>query len=175
MTDVPRVVVVMGVSGSGKTTVGELVAERLGWEMLEGDSLHPPANVEKMSAGVPLTDHDRWPWLETIATWIGEHVKADQPAVVSCSSLKRSYRNLLRSKSAEGQVAFALLNGSAKLLEERMAHRAGHFMPASLLASQLATLEPLQRDEFGVTVDLVGTPEEQAGEIIARLGLDRAG
>lgn len=167
----PVVVVVMGVSGSGKSTIAGLVAERLHWDLLEGDELHPKANIEKMSHGIPLNDDDRRPWLEAIARWIDGRIQTGRPALVTCSSLKRSYRDILRGDSQKGVVAFALLSGSRELLMQRMGARKGHFMPASLLDSQIATLEPLQPDEAGAVVDIGESPSEEANQVIDRLRL----
>ncbi len=152
----PHVVVVMGVAGTGKTTIGPLLAARLGVPYAEGDDFHPPANIAKMSAGTPLTDEDRWPWLDAIGDWA--HGRAGLGGVVSSSALKRAYRDRLRA-AAPG-VVFVHLTGSRELIEDRMAHRQGHFMPMALLDSQFATLQPLQADEAGVAVDVAGTPEE---------------
>ncbi|CAM5230934.1 gluconokinase [Streptomyces aurantiogriseus] len=152
----PHVVVVMGVAGTGKTTIGPLLAARLGVPYAEGDDFHPQANIAKMSAGVPLDDDDRWPWLDAIGTWAQE--RAGLGGVVSCSALKRSYRDRLRA-AAPG-VVFLHLAGDRALIEDRMTHRRGHFMPTALLDSQFATLQPLQADEAGVTVDVSGSPEE---------------
>ena len=147
------VIVVMGVSGSGKTTVGTALAEALGVEYAEADAFHPQANIEKMSSGVPLTDEDRAPWLEAIATWIREHQATG--GVVTSSALKRRYRDVLRSG---GDVWFAHLDGDRETLAERMKTRSGHFMPVSLLDSQLADLEPLQPDEHGEVFDIRRNP-----------------
>ncbi|MFE5604083.1 gluconokinase [Streptomyces coelicoflavus] len=152
----PHVVVVMGVAGTGKTTIGPLLAARLGVPYAEGDDFHPPANIAKMTAGTPLTDEDRWPWLDAIGGWA--HGRAGLGGVVSSSALKRSYRDRLRA-AAPG-VVFVHLTGSRELIEDRMSHREGHFMPTALLDSQFATLQPLQPDEAGVAVDVAGTPEE---------------
>ncbi len=167
----PLVVIVMGVSGCGKSTIAGLVAERLHWDLLEGDELHPKANVDKMSHGIPLDDGDRRPWLEAIARWIEGRIQSGRPALVTCSSLKRSYRDILRGKSPKGIVAFAHLSGSRELLMERMKARKGHFMPASLLDSQLATLQPLQPDEAGIVIDIGDIPTEEADQVIERLHL----
>jgi carbohydrate kinase (thermoresistant glucokinase family) len=164
-----RVLVVMGVSGSGKSTVAAMVAEQLGWDFAEGDAMHPQANVDKMHAGTPLTDEDRWPWLDVIATWIRTHLDAGTPGVVTCSALKRSYRDVLRAPG----VVFVYVAGDGSLIEDRMSRRSGHFMPTSLLASQLATLEPPQADEAHVTIAADRTPEEESAEVIDRLGLTR--
>ncbi|MFE9645701.1 gluconokinase [Streptomyces sp. NPDC006365] len=166
----PHVVVVMGVAGTGKTTVGPPIADRLGVPYAEGDDFHPEANIAKMSAGTPLTDEDRRPWLDAIGRWA--HERAGLGGVVSCSALKRSYRDRLRA-SAPG-VVFVHLTGDRKLIEDRMAHRKGHFMPTALLDSQFATLQPLEADEAGVAVDVSGSPEEIAERAVTALqGLDR--
>lgn len=151
----PHVVVVMGVAGTGKTTIGPLLAARLGVPYAEGDDFHPEANIAKMAAGTPLDDADRWPWLDAIGAWADG--RAGLGGVVSCSALKRSYRDRLRA-AAPG-VVFVHLAGDRSLIEDRMAHRQGHFMPTALLDSQFATLEPLQADEAGVVVDVSGGPE----------------
>jgi gluconokinase len=152
----PQVVVVMGVAGTGKTTVGPLLAARLGVPYAEGDDFHPQANIDKMSAGTPLTDEDRLPWLDAIGDWAQR--RAGLGGVVSCSALKRSYRDRLRA-AAPG-IVFVHLSGDRALIEERMSRRTGHFMPTTLLDSQFATLQPLQEDEPGVVVDVAGSPEE---------------
>ncbi|OIJ66317.1 gluconokinase [Streptomyces mangrovisoli] len=164
----PQVVVVMGVAGTGKTTVGALLAARLGVPYAEGDGFHPPANIAKMTAGTPLDDADRWPWLDAIGSWA--HGRAGLGGVVSSSALKRSYRDRLRA-AAPG-IVFVHLTGDRHLIEDRMAHRHGHFMPTALLDSQFATLQPLQADEAGVAVDVGGSPEEiteRAVRALARL------
>lgn len=162
-----RVLVVMGVSGSGKSTVAGLVADELGWDFAEGDSMHPQANVDKMHAGTPLTDDDRWPWLDVVASWIRDHLDRGAPGVVTCSALKRSYRDVLRAPG----VVFVHVAGSGDLIGDRMAARSGHFMPTSLLASQLATLEPPQGDEAHIEVAADRTPAEESAEVIDRLAL----
>ncbi|NEB93367.1 gluconokinase [Streptomyces bauhiniae] len=162
----PQVVVVMGVAGTGKTTIGPLLAARLGVPYAEGDDFHPQANIDKMSAGTPLDDADRWPWLDAIGRWA--HGRAGLGGVVSSSALKRSYRDRLRAE-APG-VVFVHLTGSRELIESRMSQRQGHFMPTALLDSQFATLQPLQADEAGVAVDVSGSPEEiteRAAEALA--------
>lgn len=148
------VIVVMGVSGSGKSTVGRGLAERLGVDYAEADEFHPPENIAKMSSGTPLTDDDRWPWLGAIATWIGEH---PQGGVVTCSALKRKYRDVLRRG---GDVFFLHLDGSRELIAARLAERKGHFMPPALLDSQIADLEALNPDEPGTVLSIDATPEE---------------
>lgn len=160
-------VVVMGVSGCGKTTVGEGVAEVLGWRFAEGDAYHPRANIDKMASGTPLTDDDRRPWLRRLATWIGEQEAAGRSSVLSCSALKRSYRDVLRSGAP--RVRFVHLHGDRSILEERLSTRAGHFFPAKLLDTQLETLELLGPDEDGLVVGLDLTPEEQVARAVAWL------
>jgi gluconokinase len=162
----PTVLVVMGVSGTGKSTVAGLLAERLGWPFEEGDELHPAANVEKMERGVPLTDEDRWPWLDRIGAWIDAQGRAGEPGIVTCSALRRAYRDRLRRPN----VVFVFLSGTREVIQRRMAARSGHFMPLSLLDSQLATLEPPGPDERVVTVDLGGTPEEEVADVLRALG-----
>ena len=149
------VIVVMGVSGSGKTTIGTALARALDVEYAEADTFHPKANIDKMTAGTPLTDADRAPWLEAIAGWIREHQAGG--GVVTSSALKRRYRDVLRSG---GDVWFAHLHGDRALLAERMKSRTGHFMPVSLLDSQLSDLQPLEPDEPGAVFDIARTPEE---------------
>ncbi|AOP50150.1 gluconokinase [Streptomyces lydicus] len=161
----PDVIVVMGVAGTGKTTIGPLVAAELGVPYAEGDDFHPPANIAKMSAGVPLDDADRGPWLDAIGAWA--HGRAGRGGVVSSSALKRSYRDRLRA-AAPGAV-FLHLTGDRALIEARMTERKGHFMPTALLDSQFATLEPLGDDEAGVAVDVSGTPREIAARAVAAL------
>jgi gluconokinase len=143
-------VVVIGVAGVGKSTVGQALASSLGWAYAEGDDFHPVSNVALMHAGYPLTDLQRLPWLLAVAAWIGEQERAGRDAVVACSALKRSYRDLLTL--GHPSVVFCHLTATADVLDVRLTHRPGHFMPASLLASQLATLEPLGPDERGVVV-----------------------
>jgi len=147
------VVVVMGVAGSGKTTVARLLADRLGWVFAEADDFHSAANVAKMSAGTPLTDDDRQPWLEDVRAWLDT---CPGDAVITCSALRRRYRDILRD--AHAQVRFLHLAGDRETLVARMSTRVGHFMPVSLLDSQLATLEPLGPDEDGVVVDVGAEP-----------------
>jgi gluconokinase len=159
----------MGVSGAGKSTVARLLADRLGWPMAEADEFHPAANIEKMSAGTPLTDADRAPWLAAIRDWITE---AGGSTVVTCSALKRAYRDVLREAGA--RVRFLFLDGAGDVIGDRMSQRAGHFMPPSLLRSQLDALEPLQSDEDGATADVRETPEAIVEHAVVRLGL-RAG
>jgi gluconokinase len=152
--------VVMGVSGVGKTSVAAELVTRTGWVFVEGDDLHPEANRAKMAAGRPLDDEDRWPWLRRIAAWIGEQEAAGRSAVITCSALKRSYRDLLRD--GHPSVRFVHLLAPRELVQARVDARRGHYMPPSLLESQLATLEPLQPDEPGIGVDTTGAPGEVA-------------
>jgi gluconokinase len=160
--------VLMGVSGVGKSSVADELVARTGWVFVEGDDLHPEANRAKMSAGHPLDDADRWPWLRRIAEWIGEQEAAGRDAVVTCSALRRSYRNLLRD--GHPSVRFVHLLASRELLQTRVDARRGHYMPPSLLASQLATLEPLAADEPGVDVDTAGDPATIAERTLQRIG-----
>lgn len=159
------VVVVMGVSGAGKTTVAQLLATRLGWPLAEGDDFHPPANIAAMAAGRPLTDADRWPWLESIAAWIDERIGAGEDGVISCSALTRAYRDVLRRP----EVIFVHLTGDRELLAARLAARHGHYMPAALLDSQLATLEVPGRAERAVTVRVTDGPSATVDEVLVRI------
>lgn len=143
-------IVVMGVTGTGKTSVMKALANRLGWATAEGDDFHSPANVEKMRSGRPLTDADRRPWLEAIAAWIGEREAASEPAIVTCSALRRKYRDLLRC--GHPSVWFAYLVVPPAVIAGRLERRAGHYMPPALLGSQLETLEAREPDEPGVTI-----------------------
>jgi gluconokinase len=163
------IVVVMGVSGSGKTTVAKGIATIMGWEFAEGDAFHSDANVAKMHAGHPLTDEDRWPWLEAIGAWISEKEARGESAVVTCSALRRAYRDLLRK--GRPAVRFLHITAPPVLIEDRMQHRARHFMPASLLPSQLATLEPLEGDELGVEIVNEGTAAQVLRRALEALGL----
>ena len=143
-------IVVMGVSGSGKSTVGAALAQRLRVPFADADDFHPPANIAKMTAGQPLDDDDRYPWLEAIGTWLAEH--CDSGGVMSCSALRRKYRDQLRRHCQD--VEFLHLAGTPEVIGKRQASRPGHFMPASLLQSQFATLEPLDADERGIAIDV---------------------
>jgi gluconokinase len=164
-------VVVMGVSGSGKTTVAMRLVELLGWPFAEGDDFHPPANVAKMRSGTPLTDRDRGPWLEAVAGWIGAQELAGRSAIVTCSALKRAYREAL--SRGHGSVWFVLVSSSPEELKHRLQTRSGHYMPASLLASQLETLEPLEPDEPGVTISGEGSPDVVAARVLDALRDER--
>ena len=159
--------VLMGVSGCGKTTAALNFHNALGWPVAEADDFHPGANIDKMSRGVALTDEDRWPWLKSMRDWMSERATEDVKTIVTCSALKRSYRDLL--SGAQGRVFFIHLLAQPDELQERMAHREGHFMPSSLLPSQFATLEPLSDDEDGVTVVSRATPEETFEAILTAL------
>ena len=160
--------VVMGVSGSGKSTVGAALAQRLGVPFVDADDLHPPANIAKMTAGQPLDDADRRPWLETIGEWLAAHRDG---GVVSCSALKRSYRDQLRRHVAG--LEFLHLAGTREVIARRQASRPGHFMPASLLESQFATLEPLEPDERGVVIDVVQSVDAIVEEFAGQDQIDR--
>jgi gluconokinase len=163
----PMVVVVMGVSGSGKTTVAKLLAETSGWQFQEGDTLHPPENVKKMSAGVPLTDDDRLPWLRKIAETVDGWRARGDSGVITCSALKRSYRDIIIGDRPGVRLVY--LKGSHDLIRQRMAARHGHFMPPALLDSQFATLEEPSPDENPIVVDIGGQPKDIVGEIAKRL------
>jgi len=165
----PVVLVLMGVSGSGKTTVARIIAERLGWPFEEGDALHPPANVAKMAAGHALTDADRAPWLAKVADWVDARLDAGESGVITCSALKRSYRALIDRRGE--RVEFVYLHGGRELIASRLAARHGHFMPASLLDSQFETLEEPAADEPVIRVEIGATPEAIADEVMAALGL----
>jgi gluconokinase len=161
--------VLMGVAGSGKTTVGELLASRLGVRFRDADEFHPPANKKKMAAGIPLDDADRWPWLDAIGAAIRETPESVS-IVVSCSALKRAYRDRIRA-AASRPVTFVFLDGPKALLAERIGGRKGHFFPAELLDSQLATLEPPAADEPALKVSIDQKPEAIVDEIVRRLAL----
>ena len=167
--EMPSVLVVMGVSGTGKSTVAGLLAGRLGWELAEGDDLHPPANVAKMASGEPLNDEDRWPWLDKVAACIKARVRSGKSGVITCSALKRRYRDRLRGTG----VMFVHLHGDKELIAARMAARLDHFMPPGLLDSQFEALEPIDSDENAIVLNLIAdkTPQEEADEIIRRIGL----
>lgn len=169
----PHAIVVMGVSGCGKSSVGEKLAEALHLQFIEGDALHPAANVEKMSKGIPLTDDDRTPWLDRIGEEMKASLEKSEGIIVSCSALKRLYRDRLRA-AAGGNLLFVYLEGSRALLMKRMGERKGHFMPVSLLDSQLATLEVPTGEPGVVTVDIDDTVDgiaAKALEGLATLGV----
>ncbi|WP_017571912.1 gluconokinase [Nocardiopsis halotolerans] len=160
--------VFMGVSGSGKTTVAERVARQLGLPFAEADDFHPPANIDKMEAGTPLTDQDRWPWLRALARWITEHEAAGESTVMACSALRHSYRDVLREAAPE--VHFLHMHGSSAVILERLAARQGHFMPPALLASQMETLERLAPDEPGLELDVREDVESLLGQALEYVG-----
>lgn len=163
----PLAVVVMGVSGCGKTTIAKGIGATLGIDVLEGDSFHSPGNVEKMAHGVPLTDADRLPWLRAIAAAMRTELDAGRSAVVACSALKRSYRDILTGGRAD--VAIVYLKGSQALIAERLKRRKGHFMPPALLDSQFATLEEPDADEGAITVSIEPAPEAIVAAALAEM------
>jgi gluconokinase len=162
------IVIVFGVSGSGKTTIGKLLAEELGWRFYEADDFHPRANIEKMHSGHPLTDEDRWPWLERLREQIMRSLAAKENAVLACSALKRAYREHLR---VSGDVKFVFLRGDYALIERQLRRRRSHFVNPALLQSQFADLEEPQPDEDVLTIDLGRSPQELVDEIKAKLNL----
>ena len=166
ISDLPPLVV-MGVTSSGKSTVGMDVAETLGIPFTDGDDLHPASNKAKMAAGIPLDDDDRWPWLHVIGEYMAAELALGQPTVVACSALKRSYRDLLREHVPS--VVFVHLTGPADVIRDRMLARTHEFMPTALLTSQLATLEPIESDERAILVDITATPAEIVREVQRRL------
>jgi gluconokinase len=159
-------IVVMGVSGAGKSTVAEKLATRLNWPLIEGDSLHPPANIAKMSQGIPLDDDDRLPWLKAIAARIDAARQAHQPIIVTCSALKRSYRETL--EDGHDDVGFVYLQGSKELIAQRLAARTNHFMPPGLLDSQFATLQEPAADEPSIDVAIDAAPDDIVNSIVER-------
>jgi gluconokinase len=164
------IVIVAGVAGSGKTTVGTQLAKRLGWRFADADSFHPAANVLKMRAGIPLTDQDRAPWLRAITSWMDDIDALGESGVITCSALKRRYRDqLLDGRTA---VRMVFLWVSREVLVERLSHRLGHFFPEKLLDSQLAAVEPPAPDERVLTLPADGDPAQMVTEIVTRLGLD---
>ena len=165
----PVVLVLMGVSGCGKTTVAQILADRLHWAFEEGDALHPPANVAKMAAGHALDDSDRAPWLAKVADWVDARLDAGESGIITCSALKRSYRALIDRRGAG--VEFVYLHGSRELIASRLADRHGHFMPSSLLDSQFATLEEPGPDEPALRVEIGEPAGDIATHIAQALGL----
>jgi gluconokinase len=161
------IAVLMGVSGSGKTTIAQGVAKREGWLLVEGDAFHPAANVAKMHAGTPLTDEDRWPWLQAIAREIDRMRAQGQSAVVACSALKRAYRDILIGDRTD--VVLVYLHGTKELIAERLAARRGHFMPPELLDSQFATLEEPTEDEHPVVVSIARPADAIVDEVVRQL------
>lgn len=164
------IIVLMGVSGCGKSTIGRALSDTLGWPFRDADTFHPPANVAKMSSGQPLTDADRAPWLAAIAAWIDARQAGGEPAIVSCSALKRRYRDVIVGGRAG--VHLVHLAGTLGVIEARMAARQHHFMPLSLLKSQFETLEPPAPDEHAAVVDVSKDPHAIVAEILADLGLE---
>ena len=162
-------VIVMGVSGVGKTTVAKGISTVTGWTFAEGDAFHSEANVEKMRAGHPLTDEDRWPWLRSIGAWMSDEITQGRSGVVTCSALRRAYRDLLREDRPE--VRFCHLSAAEDLIADRMSRRSSHYMPVSLLHSQIETLEPLEPDEPGVVVSVEGTGAAVLARALGALGL----
>jgi gluconokinase len=162
------IVILFGVSGAGKTTIGKLLGEELGWKFYEADDFHPRSNIEKMRSGHPLTDEDRWPWLKLLREQITRSLVAKENAVLACSALKRAYRERLR---VSDDVKFVCLRGDYALIENQLRQRSGHFMNPALLQSQFADLEEPQPDEDVLTIDLGRAPQELVEEIKAKLGL----
>ena len=164
-----RVLVLMGVSGSGKTTTGKRLSKLLGWPFRDADEFHPPANIAKMESGVPLDDDDRAPWLAAIAAWIDARRAAGECGIVSCSALKRAYRDVIIGDRRD--VGLVYLKGSRSLIADRLSRRRGHFMPLSLLASQFKTLEEPAADERAIVVSMRLPPKRVVERIVARSGL----
>jgi gluconokinase len=162
------IVIIFGVSGAGKTTIGKLLAQELGWRFYEADDFHPGANIGKMRQGIPLTDKDRWPWLKSLREQITHSLAAKENAVLACSALKRAYRELL---CVNDDVKFVFLRGDYALIERQLRGRHGHFMNPALLQSQFADLEEPESREDAMTIDLGRTPEELVEQIKAKLGL----
>lgn len=165
----PAVIVVMGVASSGKTSLGERLAERLGWPFRDADSFHPPANVAKMSSGIPLTDEDRKPWLAAIAAWIDELRATGGNGIVTCSALKKAYRDVIVGDRPD--VVLVYLKGSRELIGQRMAARQHHFMPPALLDSQFATLEEPGADENPLVVKVEASKEAIVEQVVSELRL----
>jgi gluconokinase len=161
----PRILIVAGVSGSGKTTVGAMLAGRLHWPFADADSFQPPANIEKMHAGIPLTDADRWPWLERIADWMDDHIENGRSAVITCSALRRTYRDMLLHDRPWAWLVFLAVDRDE--LARRLASRHGHFFPAQLLDSQLSALEPPQPDERAIAIPETGGPADTVESIVS--------
>jgi gluconokinase len=164
----PLVILLMGVSGSGKSTIGAALSQRLGWPFQDADGFHPPANIAKMKSGIPLNDDDRWPWLAAIAYWIDARCAAGKPGIVSCSALKRAYRSRIVGRE---DVRLAYLKGDMGLIAQRLQARRDHFMPASLLESQFAALEEPGADERPLVVSIALSPQRVADISIERLRL----
>jgi gluconokinase len=166
----PSVVIVMGVSGSGKSTIGTLLAEHLQWKFEDADRFHPDVNVDKMHRGIPLTDDDRWPWLSAIAAWIDKTHSAGGHGVIACSALKRGYRDVLVGDRADIRIVY--LKGDKELITRRISTRHGHFMPPSLLHSQFAALEEPTADEKPIIISIVPQPDEIVVQILSALNND---
>jgi gluconokinase len=162
-------VVVMGVCGCGKTTVARRISALTGFAFAEADEFHSEANVSKMQAGVPLTDEDRWPWLRSLADWMADRAAAGESTVIACSALRRGYRTVL--SQGPPSVTFVHLDGSRDTIRRRLSARTGHYMPASLLDSQVATLEALQPDEPGIVLDVEMAPDDLAHEAVRVIDL----
>jgi gluconokinase len=171
-SETPCALIVMGVSGSGKSTIGEKLAERLGWSFEDGDKFHPASNVAKMSAGQPLTDEDRWPWLQAIANEIDRVCEAGGHVVIACSALKRAYREILMHGRSDVRIIY--LKGTEELIASRLALRKGHFMPPGLLASQFKTLEPPDSSENPIAVPIDAPVDAIVDDIVRQLRLDPA-
>lgn len=175
MQNPPTHLVVMGVAGTGKSTIAAALSKQLGWACAEADEFHPQENIDKMSQGIPLEDEDRWPWLQEIQDWMSGQALAGKSTVLTCSALKATYRELL--SAGQGRVLFVHLDGDADLISERMQGREGHFMPPALLPSQLATLEPLSDGELAagsMRLDISRSPEELVGAVLNALKLPAA-
>lgn len=165
----PKLLLLMGVSGCGKTTTGQRLSRILGWPFRDGDSFHPPQNIAKMSSGLPLTDEDRWPWIDAIGAWMDEQIQTGQSAVVSCSALRKAYRIRLTAGRPEVQLVF--LKGPREVIAERLARRKSHFMPASLLESQFAALEEPRGGERPLIVSVTLPPNRVIDRILVGAGL----
>ncbi len=170
-TKVPAVIVVMGVSGCGKSTIASMLAQRLGWTYEDGDWFHPKSNIEKMHNGEPLNDEDRWPWLHGIAAWIDATRKAGNHGTIACSALKRAYRDILVDGRRDVRIVY--LKGDKELIARRLAARQGHYMPAALLDSQFEALEEPQADENPIVVSIAPHPREIVETIVAKLEIDQ--
>jgi len=164
--DRTMIIIVMGVSGCGKSTIAQNMAQQLGIDFLDADDLHPPENKRRMSAGIALTDENRWPWLHKVRDYAIEHTASNQDAVIACSALKKSYRNILNEALA---TSYVYLTGPRSLIESRMHARTGHFMPESLLDSQIATLEPPLAEPNVVSISIRGNPDEIAEAAVSAL------